>query len=46
MPLPLGAFALSNSERVMNNFMHAIDGFYTNDVYYGDTDSLYLENKH
>ena len=30
----------------MNNFVHAIDGFYTNDVYYTDTDSLYNENKH
>ena len=26
--------------------MHAIDGFYSNDVYYTDTDSLYIENKH
>ena len=30
----------------MNNFIHAIDGFYTSDVYYTDTDSLYIENKH
>ena len=30
----------------MKNFIHAIDGFYTNDVYYTDTDSLYIENKH
>ena len=46
MPLHLGAFVLSNSKRTMNNFIHAIDGFYTNDVYYSDTDSLYIENKH
>ena len=46
MPLHLGAFVLSNSERIMNNFIHAINGFYTNDVYYTDTDSLYIENKH
>ena len=46
MPLHLGAFVLSNSKRIMNNFMHAIDGFYTNDVFYTDTDSLYIENKH
>ena len=46
MPLHLGAFVLSNSHRNMNNFIHAIDGFYTNDVYYTDTDSLYIENKH
>ena len=30
----------------MINFIHANDGFYTNDVYYTDTDSLYIENKH
>ena len=46
MPLHLGAFVLSNSKRIMNNFIHAFDGFCTNDVYYTDTDSLYNENKH
>ena len=40
MPLHLGAFVLSNSKRIMNNFIHAINGFYTNDVYYTDIDSL------
>ena len=30
----------------MNSFIHAIDRFYTNDAYYNDTDSLYIENKH
>ena len=30
----------------MNTFIHAIDGFHSNDVYYSDTDSLYIENKH
>ena len=30
----------------MNTFIHAIDGFYTNDVFYTDCDSLYIENKH
>ena len=30
----------------MNNFIHAIHGFYTNDVFYTDTDSIYIENKH
>ena len=42
MPLHLGAFALSNSKRNMNNFIHASNGFYTNDVYYTDTDRLYI----
>ena len=46
MPPHLGAFVLSNSKRIMNNFIHAINGFYTNDVYYTNTDSLYIENKH
>ena len=46
MPLHLGAFVISNSKRIMNNFIHAINAFYTNDVYYTDTDSLYIENKH
>ena len=46
MPLHLGAFVLSNSKRIMNNFIHAIGGFYTNDVYYTDCDSLYIEKKH
>ena len=46
MPLYLGAFVLSNSKRIMNNFIHAINGFYANDVHYTDTDFLYIENKH
>ena len=46
MPLHLGAFVLSNRKRIMNNFIHATNGFYTNDVYYGDTDRLYIGNKH
>ena len=46
MPLHLGAFVLSNSKRNINNFIHAINGFYRNDVYYTDTNSLYIENKH
>ena len=50
MPRHLGAFVLSNSKRnskrVMNNFIHAINGFYTNDVYYRDTDSVNIESKH
>ena len=46
MPLHLGAFVLSNSKRIMNNFIHAIVGFFTNDLYYEDTDSMYIKNKH
>ena len=46
LPLQLAVFILSNSKRIMKNFIHAIDGIYSNDVYYTDTDSLYNENKH
>ena len=46
LPLQLAVFIISNSKRIMNNFIHAIDGFYTNDVYYIDTDSLYIDSKH
>ena len=46
LPLQLDVFIVSNSKRIMNNFIHAIDGFYTNDVYYTDCDSLNIENKH
>ena len=42
----LGAFILSNSKRNMNNFIREINGFYNNSIYYGDTDSLYIEKKH
>ena len=46
IPLHLGAFVLSNCKRIMNNFIHAFSGLYTNDVCNGDTESLYFENKH
>ena len=46
MPLNLGAFVLSNSKRIMNNCIHAINGFESNDVSYTDTHSLYIKNKH
>ena len=46
MPLHQGAFVLGIGKRNMNNFFHAFGGFYTNDVSYVDTDSLYFENKH
>ena len=46
LPLQLAAFILSNSKRIMNNFIHGTKGFYTKDVYYTDCDSLYVEKKH
>ena len=41
----LGAFLFSDSKRIMNAFISKIDGFYNNCIYYGDTDSMYIEKK-
>ena len=46
MPLYLGSFVLSNFKRIMNNFIYANNRFHTNDLYYEDSDSMYIENKH
>ena len=46
LPAVLGAFILSNSKRIMNNFIREINGFYNNSIHYGDTDSLYIERKY
>ena len=46
LPCHLGAFILSNSKRNMNEFIIEINGFYNNSIYYGDTDSFYMEKKH
>ena len=46
LPLELAVFILSKGTRIVNIFIHAIDGLYSNDVYYTDTDLLYIENKH
>ena len=46
LPSHLGAFILSNSKRIINNFIREINGFYNNSIYYGDTDSLYIEKKY
>ena len=46
LPSLLGAFILSNSKRIMNNFIREINGFYNNSIYYEDTDSLYIEKKY
>ena len=45
IPFHLGAFVLSNCKRRLSTSVHAINGFYTNDVYYGHTDSLCIENR-
>ena len=46
LPLHLAVFILSNSKRKLNNFIHSIDGFNTNNVFYSDIDKLYIESKH
>ena len=45
LPAVSGAFILSNSKRIMNNFIREMNGFCKNSMYYGDTDSLYIEKK-
>ena len=40
------AFILGKSRRIMNEFIREINGFYNNSIYYGDTDSLYLEKNY
>ena len=46
LPAVLGAFILANSRRIMNKFVREINGFYENNIYYTDTDSLYIEKKY
>ena len=46
LPSHLGAFILSNSKRILKTFIREINGFYNNSIYYGDTDSLYIEEKY
>ena len=46
LPAVLGAFILSNSKRIMNNFIREINGFYTNNIYYTDCDSFYIEKNY
>ena len=45
LPTVLGAFILVNSRRIMNKFIRELNGFYENNIYYTDTDSLYIEKK-
>ena len=46
LPAVLEAFILSNSRRIMKKFMREMNGFYENNMYYTDTDSLYIEKKY
>ena len=46
-PLPshLGSIRISNIKRIMKHFIRKINGFFNNNVFYTDTDSLYSEKK-
>ena len=46
MPSHFGRYILSHSKRLMNNVIKQINGFYNNNIYYTDTDSLYIHKKH
>ena len=46
MPSQFGSNILSHSKRLMNNVFREIYGFYSNNIYYGDTDSGYIHKKH
>ena len=46
LPVVLGASILSNSRRIMNKFIREINGFYNNNIYYTDCDSLYIEKRY
>ena len=46
MPSHFGSYILSHSKRLMNNVFREIDEFYSNNIYYGDTDSGYIHKKH
>ena len=43
-PCQLGSFILSQSRRLMNDVILALDGFKNNKIYYGDSDSMYIHN--
>ena len=46
LPAVLGVFILGNSRRIMNKFIRETNGFYKSNIYYTDTDSLYIENNY
>ena len=46
LPSHLGAFLLSITKRIMDNFIIEGNGFCNNSIHYGDTDNVYLEWKY
>ena len=45
LPSHLGVFILSHSKRIMNNFIRSIDGFRKPNIYYTDTDAIYISSE-
>ena len=46
MPSHFGSYILSHSKRLMNDVFREIDGFYSNIIYYTDTESGDIHKKH
>ena len=46
LPAVLGAFVLGNSIRIMNKFIGEKNRFYNNNIYYTDTESLYIKKNY
>ena len=46
MPSHFGSYILSHSKKLMNDVIKPIGGFYYNNTYYTDTDSLYIHKKY
>ena len=43
MPCHLGSYLSGHSEQLMNNVIREIDGFCKKNIYYGVTDSAYIQ---
>ena len=46
LPSRSGSYILSHSERIKNEVINQIRGFYNNSFYYEDTDSTLVHKKH
>ena len=44
LPSHLGVFILSHSKRIMNNFIHSLDGYRKPNIY-SDTNSIYISSE-
>ena len=46
LPIYVGAFILNNIKKIFKKFIRDINGFNSNNLYYTDTDSLYIEKQY